>query len=102
MIFDFQVPKFVGNGAQIRRNTHIKAEIAHLDLEHRPQPGQAPLDAPIARTQEALEGAKRSFQQTQTEKIYKRREKYHSNSRFRKSLKLDVIKTGHLLVQRGH
>src|SRR5207253_8585221 len=53
-----------------------KAQIANLDLEQRPQPNEAPLSAPIARTLEAIEVAKRAYQQNQTEKLYQRREKY--------------------------
>jgi len=53
-----------------------KAEIAHLDSEHRPQPGQAPIDSALYRTEEALQTASLQFQQKQTQKLLERGEKY--------------------------
>jgi hypothetical protein len=53
-----------------------KAEIAHLDSLHRPQPGQAPIDSALDRTEEALQAARRQFQQQQTQKLLDRVEKY--------------------------
>ena len=54
----------------------IRAEIAHLSSEHCPQPGQAPIDSARDRTEEALQAARRQFQQNQTQKLLDRVEKY--------------------------
>jgi len=56
----------------------IKAEITHLDSLHRPQLEEAPIDSAIARTEEALQSARRQFQQNQTQKLLDRVEKHLS------------------------
>ena len=52
-----------------------RAEIAHLDSQPRPQLGEAPFDAALARTQEALEAAHRAYQHTPTQKVIDRLER---------------------------